>query len=141
MIAEDRIKSIISSTLTGGGSPEETLSHLAKMGIEWYVTEEGTLMIKYWRVGAENFVEPEHAAVIRSSADAPEPIAALDWLGQHLDELRQQYGGQWIAVYSNQVIASATEIPRLMSQIEEYANPFVTFIPAEPTIWNFTYAH
>jgi len=137
----ESFKAIISATLTGVESPEEVLSQLEKMGIEWHVTEQGTLMIKYWQVGAENFVSPEHAACIRIKGETCEPRAELDWVSANLDQLRQQYRGQWIAVYNCDVVASATDLPQLMLQIKEYDKPFATFIPAEPIIWTFTYAH
>ena len=141
MSLPESFKAVVSSTLTGVESPEEVLSQLEKMGIDWHVTEEGTLMIKYWQVGAENFVSPEHAASIRLKGESCEPGAELDWVSKNLDRLRQQYGGQWIAVYNCDVVASATDLPQLMLEIKEYDKPFTTFIPAEPIIWTFTYAH
>ena len=141
MNGQETFRTVISSKLTGLGSPEEMLEDLDKMGIEWYITEEGTLMIRYWQVGAENFISPEQAGVIRSSATAPEKNDELDWLGKHIDDLRQQYGGQWIAIYNEEVVASAPELPQLIRQTEGYDKLFLTFIPAEPVVWTFTYAH
>lgn len=126
--------------LTSGKSPEEVLSLLGKYGIEWHVTEEGTLMIKYWQVGAEDFVPIEHAAIIRASSPSPEQSDKLDWLSKNMQNIRSEYGGQWVAVYDDRIVASAQLLPELMNQILEYDRPLITFIPAEPVVWTFTYA-
>ena len=125
---------------SGTKSPEEFLEALDKIGIEWYVTEKGTLMIKYWQVGAEDFVPSEQAAVIRSDRPSPDQGDELDWLSKNLPNVRGRYGGQWVAVYNNEIIAAAHDLPDLIRQIGGFDRPLITFIPAEPVVWTFTYA-
>src|SRR3990172_7429088 len=45
-----------------------------------------------------------------------------------------------VAVYSNEIVASALNLSDLMSHITKFDKPLVTFIPSEPVVWNFTYA-
>jgi len=125
---------------SGKKSPGESLETLDKIGIEWYVTEEGTLMIKYWQIGAEDFVPSEQAAIIRSDRPSPEQGDELDWLSKNLPNVRGRYGGQWVAVYNNEIVAAAPDLPDLIRQIGGFDRPLITFIPAEPVVWTFTYA-
>lgn len=125
---------------SGTKSPKEFLETLDKIGIEWYVTEKGTLMIKYWQIGAEDFVPFEQAAIIRSDRPSPEQGDELDWLSKNLPNVRGRYGGQWIAVYNNEIVAAAPDLPDLIRQIGGFDRPLITFIPAEPVVWTFTYA-
>jgi len=138
-------KTIITSVVsTGAKSPEEALNvlrRLDRMGIESFVTETGDLFIRYWTIGAQGFVNPEHAAVIRSERPSSEGTDKLDWLSKNLTLIRSQYGGQWVAVHSNAVVAAAPSLSGLMNQISEYDRPLITFIPAEPVVWTFTYAN
>ncbi len=131
---------IISSAPSGAKSVEETLKSLDDYGIEWHVTEEGTLMIRYWQVGAEQFAPPEQAAIIRTGKSSPEQGDELDWLSKNLENIREEYGGQWIAVHGGEIVAGAPNLPDLMSQTCELDMPFITFIPAEPVVWTFAYA-
>ena len=134
-------KTILSLISTSGTkSPEEFLETLDKIGIEWYVTEKGTLMIKYWQIGAEDFVPSEQAAAIRSDRPSPEQGDELDWLSKNLQNVRGRYGGQWVAVYNNEIVAAAPDLPDLIRQIGGFDRPLITFIPAEPVVWTFTYA-
>lgn len=133
-------KSIIESVTTGTKSSDEVLKTLDKIGIESYVTEEGDLMIRYWQVGAENFVSPEQAAIIRAGRPSPEQSDELDWLSKNLQNIRNKYGGQWVAIYNNEIVASALNLPELMNQITKFDRPLITFIPSEPIVWTFTYA-
>jgi hypothetical protein len=132
---------IIDSVTTGAKSPEEILDTLEKYGIEWYLSEGGTLMIKYWQVGAEGFVTPEKAAIIMSTRQSPDQADELDWLSKNLQSIRDQFAGQWVAVHGNAVVAGAPDLSDLMNQITEYNRPFITFIPADPVLWTFTYAN
>jgi len=125
---------------SGTKSPKEFLETLDKFGIDWYVTEEGTLMIKYWQIGAEDFVPSEQAAIIRSERPSPEQGDELDWLSKNLPNVRGRYSGQWIAVYNNEIVAAAPDFPDLIRQIGGFDRPLITFIPAEPVVWTFTYA-
>lgn len=136
--SQKTILSLISAS--GAKSPQEFLETLDKIGIEWYVTEKGTLMIKYWQIGAEDFVPSEQAAVIRSDRPSPDQGDELDWLSKNLPNVRGRYGGQWVAVYNNEIIAAAPELPDLIRQIGGFDRPLITFIPAEPVVWTFTYA-
>lgn len=139
----------LKTTLTSGASTGaksleqalDTLDTLDRFGTESFVTEEGDLWIKFWEIEAEDFVSPEHAAVIRSKRIAPEGTDKLDWLSKNLTHIRSQYGGQWVAIHSNAVVAAALNLSHLMDQIAEYDRPLITFIPAESVVWTFTYAH
>ncbi len=134
------LKSVIESISVAAKSPDEVLSTLDRLGIEPYVTEAGDLMIRYWQIGAENFVSTEQAAIIRKSSPLPDQGDNMDWLSRNLQSIREEYSGKWIAVHNDRVVASASSLPDLMNRIAEYDRPLVTFIPAEPVVWNFTYA-
>jgi len=135
------LKAFLTPVSTGAKSPEEMLESLGKYGIEWYITEESTLMIRYWQVGAEGFVSPEKAAVIRSKTSPPGQGNQLDWLSKNLQRVREEYGGQWIAVYDDRIVAADRNLSDLMNQIGEFDKPLITFIPSEPTGWTFTYVN
>lgn len=139
--ALDSLKSIIKSVSVESESPEEILETLDKLGIESYVTEEGHLMIKYWHIGAEDFMPLEQAAIIRTSRPSLEYSNELDWLSKNLQNIRGEYGGKWVAVYDNRIVATASNLPELMSQITELDKPLITFIPTDPVVWTFTYAN
>jgi len=130
----------INSAYTGAKSPVEVLEILDRLGYETYVTKEGDLWVKYWQIGAEDFVSPEQVAVIRSIRPSLERVDELDWLSKNLQNIRGRYSDQWVAVYSNEIIAAASNLPDLMSQIGGFDRPLITFIPAEPVVWTFTYA-
>ena len=130
----------INSASTGAKSPEEVLKTLDRLGYETSVTKEGDLWVKSWQIGAENFVSPGQVAVMRSIRPSPERVDELDWLSKNLQNVRGRYGAQWVAVYSNEIIAAASNLPDLMSQIGGFNRPLITFIPAEPVVWTFTYA-
>ncbi len=133
-------KSLFESASIEAKSPTEFLSALDRIGIESNVTEEGHLMIRYWQIGAENYVPPEQASIIRTSRPLPDQGDNMDWLSKNLQTIRQENGGKWVAVYNKRIVASSSTLPDLMNQIEEYDRPLITFIPAEPVIWTFTYA-
>jgi hypothetical protein len=133
-------KSVIESMSIEAQSPTELLSALDRIGIESYVTEEGHLMIRYWQIGAEDFVPPEQASIIRTSRHLTDQGDNMDWLSKNLQTIREEYGGKWVAVYNERIVASSSTLPDLMNQIEEYDRPLITLIPAEPVIWTFTYA-
>ena len=134
---------VTSATATGAKSPEEaldTLDRLDKSGIESFVTEEGDLWIRYWTIAAEDFVSPEHAVIIRSRRPSPEGTDKIDWLSKNLTDIRRRYGGQWVAVYGDAIVAAAPNLVDLMNQITEFDRPLITFIPTAPVLWTFTYA-
>ena len=131
---------VIASISTGTKSPEELLDALTRFGVEWYITEEGTLMIKYWQIGAEGFVSPERAGIIRSFRPIPEHSDQLDWLGKNLENIRRDFAGKWIAIYDSRIVGTAHNLAELMAQLVEFDGPFITFISAEPILWTFTYA-
>jgi len=133
-------KNVIESMSIEAQSPTKLLAALDRIGIESYVTEEGHLMIRYWQIGAEDFVPPEQASIIRTSRPLPDQGDNMDWLSKNLQAIRQEYGGKWVAVYNERIVASSSTLPDLMNQIEEYDRPLITLIPAEPVIWTFTYA-
>ena len=133
-------KNVIESMSIEAQSPTEFLAALERIGIGSYVTEEGHLMIRYWQIGAEDFVPPEQASIIRTSRPLPDQGDNMDWLSKNLQTIRQEYGGKWVAVYNERIVASSSTLPDLMNQIEEYDRPLITLIPAGPVIWTFTYA-
>jgi len=132
-------KNVIESMSIEAQSPTEFLAALERIGIGSYVTEEGHLMIRYWQIGAEDFVPPEQASIIRTSRPLPDQGDNMDWLSKNLQTIRQEYGGKWVAVYNERIVASSSTLPDLMNQIEEYDRPLITLIPAGPVIWTFTY--
>lgn len=133
-------KSFIESVSIETQSPTEFLSALDRIGIDSNVTEEGHLMIRCWQIGAENFVPPEQASIIRTSRPLSAQGDNMDWLSKNLQTIRQEYGGKWVAVYNERIVASSSTLPDIMNQIEEYDRPLITLIPADPVIWTFTYA-
>ena len=135
------VKTILASKATSGASPEEILQKLNSYGIEWYITEQGDLMIKYWQVGAEDFVSPEQVGTIQKQAP-PAEATSLEWVSAHLPELRQHYGGRWVAIAGNAVAASAPTLPQLLDKINQLGieRPFVTEIPVGPITWMTTFA-
>ena len=135
-------KEFIESVMTSSLSPERILEQLDRYGIEWYLTEQSDLMIKYWQVGAEDFLPVEHAARIREGRAVPREASELEWLSKHLGDLRVRYGGQWVAVVDNEVVAASGSLADLMQQVRDLDidRPFVTEIPARPLIWATAYA-
>src|SRR5260370_42199735 len=99
-------------------------------------------MIRYWQVGAEGLVAPERVATVRTGRIAPRGANALEWVSRHLDHLRAQYPGRWIAVAGDQVVGNASSLPDLLQQVEQanVQQPFVTQIPAGAIIWTAKYA-
>lgn len=136
----DAFRDIVASTSTGAKSPQEVLEALTKFGIDWYVTEEGNLLIRYWQIGAEGLFSPEQAAEIRLTRQSPEQIYELDWLSRNLESIRQEYASQWVAIYENRIVAASSDLPNLMNQINQFDKPFVTFIPSDQIVWTFAYA-
>jgi len=134
-------KSIIESLVTSGRTPHEVLERLDSYQIDWYVTEQGTLMIRYWQVGAERFMLPEHTTTIRNRQVNPD-AANLEWVSANLDRLRAAYGGQWIAVSDSEVVASSTDLQGLLKETAALGvtNPFITQIPAAAVVWTTAYA-
>lgn len=133
-------KSFFESVSLGAQSPAEFLSALDRAGIESNVTEEGHLMIRCWQIAAENFFPSEQASIIRTSRPLPDQDDSMDWLSKNLQTIRQEYGGKWVAVCNEGIVASSPTLPDLMNQIKGYDRPLITLIPAEPIIWTFTYA-
>ena len=137
----ESLKDIIESTSTGAKSSQEVLDALTRFGIEWHLSEEGTLWIKTWQTVADGFVSPEQAAIIRTTRQSPEQSDELDWLSKNLQSIRQDYAGQWIAICGNRIVSAATDLPNLMSQIAQFDKPFITFIPSDQIVWTLTYAN
>ena len=135
-------KDFVDSVFTSGLPPEELLRKLDSWGIDWHLTEQGDLMIRYWQVGAEKLVPQEQVATIRTGRPAPKEAGELEWGSQHLPELRQAHTGQWIAVVDGAVVASAPTLPQLLQAVEQQGvqRPFVTQIPAGQVTWMTTYA-
>jgi hypothetical protein len=134
-------KRIVESIVTSGIPPEEMLNRLDSYGIEWYLTERGRLFIRYWQIGAEDFIRPEQIAEIRDNQNIPHEATALEWLSNQLSAIRAQYINCWIAIDNEQVVADADNLPALLEKIQDAGieTPFITFIPADPIIWNTAY--
>ncbi len=137
------LQKILKSALTSASSPAEVLKQLSSYGIEWYLTEKGTLAIKYWQIGAEDFVRPEQVAALREGSSEPPEADALEWVSKNLPDLRNQYPGKWVAVVDNWVACSADDLPSLMRQLSEEGveRPFITQIPTHEIVWTTTYAY
>lgn len=135
-------KSITDSTATGSLSPQEILERLDSYGIEWYVTERGDLLIRYWQVAAEGFVRPEQVARIREGRAIPDEADALEWVSRHLAELQEKYPGRWIAIAGSRVVAASATLPDLLQQLSTLRidRLFITEVPAEPAVWETAYA-
>lgn len=70
---------------------------------------------------------------MRFEAECP-GLTEMNWALEHEDELRQRYGGQWIAVHNGRVVAYGPRLAEVMRQATEagVAQPLVTSIwPAE----------
>lgn len=132
------LRKVVDSVPTEATSSKEILSHLDRLGIEWDVTETGALGIKYWQL-LSGFVSEEDAAVIRANHPSPPEGSKMNWLSQHLQLMQERYAGKWIAVGDNEIVASAPTLPELLSLIGDMDKPLVTFMPAEPIVWTFTY--
>ncbi len=135
-------KTIVKSIVSSGLPAEEVIKHLDSYGIDWYVTEKDDLMIRYWQIGAEDFVPKERVGTIGESQTVvpPEPTA-LEWLSKHLTKVKSQYSNRWIAIIDNRVTADAENLPVLLQKVQnaEIENPFITFIPGEPIVWSTAY--
>jgi len=132
------LRKAIESVSTGAKSPEEVLEYLDKIGIENYVTAKRDLAVKVWQFH-EGFVDEGYAAVIRANRSSPKEGDKMDWLSKNLQSIQEIYAGQWIGVGDNEIIASAPTLPDLLALIGDTSKPLVTFIPAEPIVWTFTY--
>src|SRR3972149_4586991 len=108
-------KSVIESMSIEAQSPTELLSALDRIGIESYVTEEGHLMIRYWQIGAEDFVPPEQVSIIHTSRHLPDQGDNMDWLSKNLQTIRQEYGGKWGGGYNERILASSSNLPPPMN--------------------------
>lgn len=135
-------KSYTDSLTTSGSPQEEFLKHLDRLGIEWHISEEGTLWFRYWQIDAKDFVPVERVAQLRKGEKDFREVDMMDWISRHLPELEKQYAGKWIAVFDCEVIAASTSISEVLEEVRALGieNPFVTQIPAQPTVWTTAYA-
>lgn len=140
--ATSETKRIIESAVTSGLAPERILQYLDSYGVEWHLTDQGDLMIKYWQIGAEGFVSPERVGTIRAGRPVPNEVHALEWVSANIAALQRHYPGRWIAVVAEEIAATADSLPQLLEQIQALGieRPFVTEIPAGPITWNTAYA-
>lgn len=139
---EISFKSYIESGITSSSPQEDLLRHIDQLGVEWYLTEEGTLWIKYWQIAADDFAPTEQIAQLRQGGQELSEADAMDWMSKHLPELKERYAGKWIAIVDCQVMADSEDISDLIDQVRtrQIENPFITQIPAEPIVWNTAYA-
>lgn len=141
VVKEPISETIVSSLATSGKTPEENLDSLSSFDIKWHISETGALWIKYWQVGAEDFVPPEKAMEIRSLEEPEQEHRELDWLSVNLQLLRDQYPDRWVAISNNEVIEAANTLNELIQILPENVSPFITFIPSEPVVWDFAYGN
>jgi len=136
------MKSFLESIPTSSLSPEETLRWLDSVGIESWVTEVGDLFIRYWQLGAERFIAPEHVARVTLGRTAPVGADRLEWVSQQLAVLRLDYAGKWVAITDEGVAASADDLAQLMAAVEQagLSEPFITQISDSVVTWNTAYA-
>jgi uncharacterized protein DUF5678 len=61
------------------------------------------------------------------------PISEIElkWVSAHMEELQEKYGGQWIVVSGERLIAHAVDLGDTNAEIEAQGieNPFVMYIP------------
>lgn len=135
-------ESLVESIPTSSLPPEELLERLSSIDIEWYVTEEGNLFIRYWQLGAQDFIPIERVAEIRARRSSPASADRLEFVSKNLEALRADYAGQWVALTDEGVAASADNIVELMRLVAEQSieEPFITHIPEEQMIWATAYA-
>lgn len=135
-------KSFIESIPTSGLAPEEVIKHLNSFDIDWWLSDSGDLFIRYWQVGAEDFVPVERVAEVRTGKLPPPEADKLEWVSKQLDTLRASYAGKWVAITDDGVSASASDLGELMSILDDEGidQPLVTQIPEGPIIWNTAYA-
>ena len=132
------LRKVVDSVPTEAISSKEILSHLDRHGIEWHVSPTGALGIKYWQL-FPGFVPEEDAAVIRANHPSPPEGDKMDWLSQHIQSIQERYASQWIAVGDNEIVASAPTLSELLNLISDIDKPLVTFISAEPVVWEHIY--
>ncbi len=54
------------------------------------------------------------------------------WVNRHMEVLIDRYAEQWIAVKNGQIIASAPDLTKLLSNLPDPAHTCVEFITREP---------
>ncbi|MCH8061385.1 MAG: hypothetical protein IH861_02665 [Chloroflexi bacterium] len=136
-------KTILDFAVTSGRPPEEVLRQLESYGIEWYVTDQGDLLIRSWQVAAEDFVLAKRVAKVRQGQTIPDDADALEWVSANLGQLTREYAGNWIAVSDNAVAAASITLQELLSliQAQSIQNPLITRVPETPIIWETAYAN
>ena len=129
---------LVQSALATGQAPEQILELLESLGVESYVTVTGDLMVKSWVIAATDFASPPLVSELIGERDAPREADALEWVSQHLDELRGHHAGQWIAVADGRLACSSVDLSGLLERIKDsgIVHPFITRIPEGPIVWN-----
>ena len=69
--------------------------------------------------------EPQSHRLLQFTADHV-------WLEQNRETLLKEHPDQWVAVKDKQVIASAPELPDLLSQLSDPAHTSIEFLTREP---------
>lgn len=133
----------MASEIATNSDAAKVLTLLRQLGVDWALTDEGDLMIRYWQLGAEQFVPKEYVSHLRGlEAPSAAPTSSLEWLSKNLAALKTQYSGEWIAVSSGSVMAHAPTLSVLLAALGEVGEdaPFITQIPDASVVWSTTYA-
>lgn len=132
------VKRFLESIPTSSVDPTDIVEKLNTLDVEWWITDSGDVFIRYWQLGAEDFMPPEHVACVRAEKMPPPQVDKLEWVSQQLDTLRAVYAGQWVAITDEGVVASAPDLGALLALISDQGlqQPFVTQIPEETPIWS-----
>lgn len=128
--------------VTGADTPEEVIETLNEYGVSWHLTQGGELWIRGWKVAAEEFIRPEDVPALRAENPREHETDDLDWVSRNLDQLREDYGGEWIAVVDGVVVGANPLLPGLVAQLNEQdvVDPFITQVPAGDVVWETAYA-
>jgi Family of unknown function (DUF5678) len=131
-------------TVTFGGSTGKTVTYSGASGsvldafdaasIEWYVSEVGDLYIRTWQHAIQGFTSGADTERVRNrqSARGTAEVSNLDWYTSHLEELRAEYPGEWVAIVDHDVVAHHSTFAGLLEVSRQLdARPFVVQVPAE----------
>lgn len=129
----------------GEMTPFANLDALDASEVEWYVSEVGDLFVWFWQAAIEGFVSDADIEVVRErKATRPEEESSnLEWYSRNQEDLRNRYGGQWIAVVAGGVVAHEADFGRLLEATRRFGveRPFVVQVPVQPPVGKMTFGH